>query len=203
MELHIDGIADGQPIPPRHAFCAGTGLGDNISPALRWSGTPEGTRSIAISCVDPDAPTDGSDVNVEGRTVPADMPRTDFAHWLLVDLEAAMTELAEGESGSGVVHRGKPVEVAEAGGVRGANDYTSWFADDIDMDGVYGGYDGPCPPNNDELVHHYVFTVYALDIETAGLSSGFRLADFRAAIEGHVLASARLTGTYTLNPDLG
>ena len=32
------------------------------------------------------------------------------------------------------------------------------------MFGDYYGYDGPCPPWNDELVHRYVFTLYALDV---------------------------------------
>ena len=33
------------------------------------------------------------------------------------------------------------------------------------MSGDYFGYDGPCPPWNDSIVHHYVFTVYALDVD--------------------------------------
>ena len=202
MELHIDGISEGQPVPEKFAFCAHLGMGDNVSPALSWSGVPDSARSIAVSCVDPDAPTDGTDVNVEGRTVPASLPRADFAHWLLVDLPADTTGLAEGLSSSGVTPRGKPVDVAEAGGVRGANDYTSWFEGDANMGGTYGGYDGPCPPTNDELVHHYIFSVYALDVESTGLAPGFRLPDFHAAVDGHVLAAARVTATYTLNPDL-
>ena len=202
MELTVDGITDGHPVPARFAFCAGDGMGDNVSPALAWSGVPEGTRSIAITCVDPDAPTDATDVNQEGRTVPADLPRADFAHWLLVDLPAAATELAEGADGAGIVTHGKPVEGGALGGVRGANDYTSWFAGDADMEGTYGGYDGPCPPWNDSIVHHYVFTVHALDVASLGLSAGLRLPDLRAALEGHVLAEASVTGTYSLNPDV-
>ena len=71
------------------------------------------------------------------------------------------------------------------------------------MAGTYGGYDGPCPPWNDELVHHYTFTVHALDVASLGLSGDFGLAEVRTAMEGHVLASASVTGTYTLNPALG
>jgi hypothetical protein len=41
---------------------------------------------------------------------------------------------------------------------QGVNDYTGWFANDPDMAGEYYGYDGPCPPWNDERVHTYVFT---------------------------------------------
>ena len=203
MELTVNGITEGERIPVRHAFCAGEGMGDNISPALRWSGVPEGTKSIAITCTDPDAPSDPSDVNQEGRTVPADLERITFAHWLLVALPGDRSELSEGAEGRGVVARGKPVDDGALAGVRGANDFTTWFEGDDEMGGVYGGYDGPCPPWNDEIMHHYVFTVYALDTSSLGLAPGFRLADFRVASAGHELASASVTGLYTLNPDVG
>ena len=70
------------------------------------------------------------------------------------------------------------------------------------MEGDYYGYDGPCPPWNDSLIHHYVFTVYALDLPSLPLAGRFTGADARRAIEGHVLAQASITGTYTLNPRL-
>lgn len=200
MELTVDGISEGRRIPVRHAFCAGEEMGDNISPALRWHGAPDGTRSIAITCTDPDVPSEPTDVNQEGKTVPADLPRITFAHWLLVDLPAATTELPEGAEGRGIVAHGKPVEGGAVGGVRGANDFTSWFEGDPDMEGTYGGYDGPCPPWNDSIMHHYTFTVHALDVESLGLEPGFRLADFESAVDGHVLDSARVTGLYSLAP---
>ena len=200
MELTVDGISEGRLIPVRHAFCAGEEMGDNISPALRWHGAPDGTRSIAITCTDPDVPSEPTDVNQEGKTVPADLPRITFAHWLLVDLPAATTELPEGAEGRGIVALGKPVHGGAVGGVRGANDFTSWFEGDPDMEGIYGGYDGPCPPWNDSIMHHYTFTVHALDVESLGLEPGFRLADFESAVDGHVLDSARVTGIYSLAP---
>jgi len=70
------------------------------------------------------------------------------------------------------------------------------------MEGDYFGYDGPCPPWNDSIVHHYVFTVYALDVAQLPLAGKFGGAEARKATEGHVLASAAITGTYTLNPRL-
>ncbi|MGB5207625.1 MAG: YbhB/YbcL family Raf kinase inhibitor-like protein, partial [Azonexus sp.] len=63
--------------------------------------------------------------------------------------------------------------------------------------------DGPCPPWNDEIIHHYVFTVYALNIDQLPVSGRFGGPEVRAAIFGHVLAEASLTGTYTLNAKLG
>ena len=71
------------------------------------------------------------------------------------------------------------------------------------MGGNYFGYDGPCPPWNDEILHHYVFTVYALDVPKLAVSGDFACRDALKAMEGHILDRAVLTGTYTLNPKLG
>ena len=54
------------------------------------------------------------------------------------------------------------------------------------------GYGGPCPPSG---THHYVFRLAALDA-TLGLGDGKKAADVEAAMKGHVLATAELTGTY-------
>ncbi len=70
------------------------------------------------------------------------------------------------------------------------------------MAGTYVGYDGPCAPRNDALKHHYHYELHARDIETLELSGEFDGASVRNAMKGHVLASARVIGTYTLNPDL-
>jgi Raf kinase inhibitor-like YbhB/YbcL family protein len=70
------------------------------------------------------------------------------------------------------------------------------------MAGDYYGYDGPCPPWNDAIVHHYVFTIYALDLDQLPLEGRFTGAQVREAIARHVLDQASLTGTYTLNPKL-
>ena len=87
-------------------------------------------------------------------------------------------------------------------GRTGINSYTDWFSGDADMGGEYGGYDGPCPPWNDSIVHHYHFTVYALDVERVHLDGTFTGPDALAAIKGHVLAEASHIGTYTMNRDL-
>lgn len=73
---------------------------------------------------------------------------------------------------------------------------------DVPSKGDYHGYDGPCPPWNDEIIHHYVFTLYALDVPRCAVDGRFTGQDVRAAIADHVLAEAKLTGTYTLNPAL-
>ena len=70
------------------------------------------------------------------------------------------------------------------------------------MKGPYLGYDGPCPPWNDELLHHYNFELYATDLARCPVEGAFTGQEVKAAITGHVLAEARLTGTYSLNPEV-
>ena len=82
------------------------------------------------------------------------------------------------------------------------NDYTGFLAGDPDLGGEYFGYDGPCPPWNDSLIHHYEFTLFALGIARLDLPRGFNGAQAREAMADHILASASVTGTYTLNQRL-
>lgn len=208
MKLSSNSITHGAPIPGEFAFCvpAETGhvaLAPNRNPHLAWSDLPAGTRSLALVCHDPDVPSRGDDVNQEGRTVPASLPRVDFFHWVLVDLPPVAGEIAAGEFSDGVTARGKPGPDAARDTRQGINDYTGWFAGDPDMGGDYHGYDGPCPPWNDEILHHYVFTLYALDLPHCPLDGRFGGQEVRDVLAGHILAEASIMGTYTLNPALG
>jgi len=180
MILTSDSFADGARIPGEFAFCipADEGhvcLGSNANPHLAWKEVPPGTRSFVLICRDLDVPSVGDDVNQEGRTVHASLPRVEFFHWVLVDIAADTHEIAAGSFCSDVTPGGKP----------GPDAY---------------GYDGPCPPWNDELRHHYVFTLYALDVARCPVDGRFGGADVRAAIEPHILAETSVIGTYTLNP---
>jgi phosphatidylethanolamine-binding protein (PEBP) family uncharacterized protein len=204
MKLTSESFPDMGKIPGRCAFAVPDvethlRLSDNRNPQLAWSGLPPGTHSLALVCHDRDVPSKPDDVNKEGRQIPSTLPRVDFYHWLLVDLKPFDGPIAEGEFSHGVTPRGKPGPQAPRGARQGINDYTSWFAGDKDMAGNYFGYDGPCPPWNDPLVHHYVFTLYALDVPKCPVSGAFRGPELLAAIEGHVLDSAELTGRYSLN----
>ena len=121
---------------------------------------------------------------------------------LLVDLPASTPSIAEGAFASSVTPRGKPGPHAPQGARQGINDYTGWFASDKDMSGQYFGYDGPCPPWNDEIAHRYVFTVFALDVARLAVPDRFTGADARRAMDGHILARASVTGRYSLNPSV-
>ena len=207
MKLTSSSFADNGVIPAEFAFCAAdpathVTLSTNRNPHLAWSGAPAGTRSFALVCHDPDVPSRGDDVNQEGRIVPRSLARIDFFHWVLVDLPASVAAIEAGEFASSVTPRGKPGPEAPQGARHGINDYTGWFAGDASMAGDYYGYDGPCPPWNDEIPHRYVFTLYALDVGRLAVQGHFGGSDVRRAIQGHVLAQAAITGRYTLNPDV-
>ncbi|HEY5658046.1 MAG TPA: YbhB/YbcL family Raf kinase inhibitor-like protein [Myxococcota bacterium] len=188
-------LAFGKPHPTQHVE-----LSDNRSPHLAWEGLPEGTRSLALICTDPDAPTLPDDVNREGVTVPRELRRADFHHWALVDLAPDGSPLQEGEFSEGVTTGGKNAAIGPRNTRQGVNGYTQWFAGDEAMAGSYFGYDGPCPPWNDERVHHYRFTLYALGVASCPVSGAFTAEDVLSAIEGRVLDRASIVGTYAIYP---
>ncbi|MBK1692115.1 YbhB/YbcL family Raf kinase inhibitor-like protein [Ectothiorhodospira mobilis] len=79
MQVKSTAFADGGAIPARHS-----GEGEDVSPALAWSGAPAGTRSFAVICHDPDAPL----VSPRGTY--------GFVHWVLYNIPATVQELPEG-----------------------------------------------------------------------------------------------------------
>ncbi len=207
MELTTESFNDGEEMPGEYAFCVPhpedkATFSDNLNPQLSWSDLPEGTESLVLICHDPDVPSKGDDVNQEGREVPADLPRVDFYHWVLVDISTELDGIDEGEFSEAVTPRGKDGPDGPHGTRSGINDYTNWFAGDEEMGGDYFGYDGPCPPWNDSIVHHYHFTLYALDVAECPVEGKFTGDEVLGAIEEHVIDQARVTGLYSLNPDV-
>ena len=204
MKIWSHSFREGAAIPGDNAFAVPDAASHvrfaaNRNPHLAWDDIPPGTASLVLLVIDGDAPTVGTDVNKEGRTLPVDLPRGDFYHWALVDIPPDMTTLAEGAYAKGVTPHGKPGPAIAGSPMRqGLNDYTGWFAGDPEMAGDYFGYDGPCPPWNDTRVHHYIYRLYALDIERLPVAGRFTAQDVLAAMHGHIVDEAQLIGTYTL-----
>ena len=78
IQVSSSAFTEGSTIPKKY-----TCDGENVSPALEWSGIPRGTKSLALIVDDPDAP---------GST---------FVHWVLYDIPAETTGLPEGVTGAG------------------------------------------------------------------------------------------------------
>jgi hypothetical protein len=208
MTLNVESrsFGDGKRIPEQYAFGVpkdgkAAPEGGNVSPHLRWDGAPEATRSFAVVCIDEDVPSEQQRMNKDGESIEETAPREPLAHWLVVDVPPEVHEIPEGAASDRIVPHGKPVGETAFGGRTGANGYTQFFSGDDDMEGTYGGYDGPFPPWNDERTHRYHFRVYALDAPSLDLSPEFGLDELARALEGHVIDQGELVGSYSTKAD--
>lgn len=102
-----------------------------------------------------------------------DAPRGIFAHWVLFNIPASIDSL-----------RQEVAVTADIGGDarEGINDFGN------------PGYGGPCPPPGKP--HRYVFRLFALDNAVLEQSGAVDRAALLNAVKGHILAEARLVGTY-------
>ena len=140
-------FANGANIPAAYT-CEGV----NHSPALAWSGAPPGTKSFVLIVDDPDAPS-GT-----------------FTHWVLYDVPANTSSLAEAPA-----HK--------TAGKQGRNDFGKT------------GYGGPCPPRG-HGAHRYFFRLFALALASLSLADGSARAEVERAMKGHVLGQAEWRGLY-------
>lgn len=208
LKVKVDSVTAGKMMPDKYSFCmpaaqGHVGPGPNISPRVSWSKGPRGTQSYVVILNDTDSPKENRDkMNKEGMTVPSSSARQTFYHWVTVDIPANVTSLKEGTDSTSRVLRGKPATPA-AVGVRGLNMFTVAFAANEAMKGKYYGYDGPCPPWNDENVHHYHFMVYALNVKSLNLGAEFDGPAVMEAMKGKILAEGKLTALYSTNPATG
>ena len=156
-----DSFKDGDYLPNDFVLSADYGFGcagGNRSPHLKWSGEPPGTSSFAVTLYDPDAPTGSG-----------------FWHWLVVNIPAHVTELAEG--------RGNPGGSLPPGVLQTRTDYGA------------PGYGGPCPPAGDHP-HRYLFTVFAVKTERLDVSAESSAAVVGYNLHFNTLAKAAIMGLY-------
>ena len=144
-----------------------TGAGQDISPPLAWSDVPEMTKSFALICDDPDAPS---------RAKPR--RQGPWVHWVIYNIPADATELPA------AVPRQAELD-QPAGATQGMNDFGS--------DNV--GYRGPMPPPGSGP-HRYFFKIYALDQRLDLAAEDADKKSLLAAMQGHVLAQGELVGTF-------
>jgi Raf kinase inhibitor-like YbhB/YbcL family protein len=142
MKISSTAFADGQSIPGKY-----TCDGSDTNPPLAFSGAPASAKDLALVVDDPDAP---------GGT---------FDHWIVWNIPATTTAVAEGQSPQGVT---------------GRNGFGK------------NAYGGPCPPGGE---HRYQFKLYALDT-TLSLPAGSSKADLEQAMQGHIVAEAKIIGRY-------
>ncbi len=128
MKVESSAFNDGDQLDDRY-----TGDGQDVSPPLTWSSGPPLTKSWALICEDPDAPS---------RRHPAAEP---WVHWIIFNIPGERSGLPEAV--------GRQVEPAEVPGARQGKN--SWPSNNT-------GYRGPAPPPGSGP-HRYFFKLYALD----------------------------------------
>lgn len=149
FQLETAAFKDKEKIPAKY-----TCDGENVSPPLVWTELPKGTQSLALIADDPDA--------AAGTWV----------HWVLYDIPASVTHLAEGIPNT---------ETLPDDSKHGITDFREV------------GYKGPCPPPG--AAHRYVFKLYALS-KPLNIPPKASKAEVLMAMNGNVLAEAKLAGNY-------
>lgn len=153
LKVWSDDFTDGGELPKIHSA-----EGGNISPHLAWSGAPENTASYLITAFDPDAP------------IPSG-----YWHWLIADVPANITELAQGMGESDLTLNGAMFHLASDGGAY--------------------SYEGAAPPPGDHP-HRYMFTVHALSVDTLELEPEDTPAKASFLALFNTIARGTITATY-------
>jgi len=205
MKFWSDSFSDGTRLREEYAFIkphptAQAELAKNRNPHFAWGELPEGTKSLVIIMHDIDAPTSKDFVNKRDKMVPYDYPRQEFYHWAVVDLDPKVF-VPPAEFSKEVTIKGKPGPAGVRNTRHALNDFTDWYKGNATMEGQYFGYDGPAPPWNDEKLHNYIFTLYALREKRCPIEGNFTAKDLLNALSGGVvLEKAQLRCTFAILP---
>jgi Raf kinase inhibitor-like YbhB/YbcL family protein len=188
----IDGTENGhfpkeavQCVPDGHGHSSETGR--NVSPGVRWTAGPHGTKSYALVMTDPDVPTDMSALNKAGITISPNAARQTLYHWILINIPGDRTHLSPGDGNVFAEIFGVPKGNARGEGM-------NWY---------FAGYGGPCPPWNDMRPHKYRVRVFALNVAELPLKPPFEGKAFEASLSGHVLAQGEAQASYATDAALG
>lgn len=155
FQLKSTAFPDGGAIPKKYTID-----GEKLSPPLGWSDAPPGTKSFALTMTDSDAP-------------PQMFPGI-FVHWMVCDIPASVTSIAEGKS------------------PRGATVLKNTFFG-FGVKDMGSGYGPPWPPDK---AHRYVFTLYALRVKSLGVGADADYAAFTKCILPETIAATALVGKY-------
>lgn len=170
LAISTTAFEPGGDIPVKH-----TCFGDNLSPALSWTGVPAQAQSLALIVHDLDAGAES------GASTPLG-----FAHWLVYNIAPASKGYAENRPAG---------ETLADGELQGSNDFAQFMDAGAAFPGgapvKLVGYDGPCPGGK----HRYNFHLYALDSQL-DLPPAATLAQLLAAMEGHILAQTEVVGSF-------
>jgi Raf kinase inhibitor-like YbhB/YbcL family protein len=139
---------------------------NSVSPPLYWENIPNGTKSFALAVTDPDLPQEFK------------FPRI-FAHWLIYNIPASSKSLPEGVSPMGNLPEG-------------SKELNSDFVT-FGIPGYGMGYAGPWPPDS---AHRYVFTIYALKVETINIYESADYVKFVKEVLPNTITAASLIGYY-------
>ena len=157
LRLHVLGLEPGRRFGLDQVYNGVGCSGKDESPELGITGVPAAAKSLAITIYDPDAPT-----------------QSGWWHWLVYDLPATTTHLAENASATGLPQ----------GAAQGPNDFGA------------ARYGGVCPPAGSPA-HHYRVTVWSLKVSALGAPSGASAAFISYLIEANTIARRTVVVKYS------
>ena len=158
FSLGSTSIRDGQTLSIKQVYNGMGAGGINLSPQLSWKKAPLGTKSLAITMFDPDAPTGSG-----------------WWHWVVFNIPAATRSLPEGASLTSAMPDGCIESLTNFG---------------------KPGFGGAAPPPGDKP-HHYIVTLYAVDVDHLDLNASTPPARVGADLKKHTIAMVSIMGLYS------